>query len=133
MDVEILYHDGLRFDAMARGHRVICDQPAENGGADAGMKPTELLLASLGTCTAFYALEYLKTRGLPTAGLKLRVTADMVRPPARLDHFRIELTVPDLDPRHHDGVLRAAKACLIHHTLVHEPSIEIVVNAPVGV
>ncbi len=128
--VEVRYHDGVRFEANARGHRVISDQPPANGGADSGMTPPELLLASLGACTAYYALEYLNTRGLPSGGLHVRVTAEKVRPPARLGRFRIELTVPDLDPQHHEGVLRAAKACLIHRTLTHQPAIELAINAP---
>ncbi len=130
IEVEIRYQDGVSFEAAARGHRVISDQPPDNGGADSGMTPPELLLASLGTCTAYYALEYLTARGLPSGGLKVRLAAEKVRPPARLGRFRIELTVPGLDPQHRDGVLRAAKACLIHRTLTHESEIELVLTAP---
>ena len=32
----------LKFEAVARGHKVVCDQPPENGGSDAGMTPPEL-------------------------------------------------------------------------------------------
>ena len=45
--------------------------------------------------------------------------------------FRVEVTVPDLDPRHEAGVLRAVKACLIHNTLLHAPSIEIALETRV--
>ena len=37
--------------------------------------------------------------------------------------------VPGLEERHLDGILRAAKACLIHNTMLGSPSIEVVVNA----
>jgi uncharacterized OsmC-like protein len=43
------------FEASARGHRVVCDQPPDNGGSDRGMTPPEYLLVSLGTCAGFYA------------------------------------------------------------------------------
>jgi hypothetical protein len=36
--------------------------------------------------------------------------------------------VPELDPRHEEGILRAVKACLIHNTLLHAPAIETVVR-----
>jgi uncharacterized OsmC-like protein len=55
---------------------VICDQPLENGGSDEGMTPPEFLLASLATCGAYYAAQYLKTRGLPAGSLRVRVTAE---------------------------------------------------------
>ena len=48
--------------------------------------------------------------------------------PARLGSFRIEIELGELDARHEEGVLRAAKACLIHNTLLAAPAIEIAVR-----
>jgi len=130
MEVTAEFLGNSRFEVQARGHRVICDQPVENGGSDSGMTPPEFLLASLASCAAYYAAEYLKARKLPTADLKVRVSAEKAQQPARLASFRIEVTAPGLDERHQAGVLRAAKACLIHNTLLNQPSIEVVVHAP---
>jgi len=130
MEVTVGFLGDQRFEVQARGHRVICDQPVENGGSDSGMTPPELLLASLASCAAYYAAEYLKVRKLPTADLKVRVSAEKAQQPARLASFRIEVMAPGLDERHQAGVLRAAKACLIHNTLLNQPTIEVVVNAP---
>ncbi len=105
-----------------------CDQPADNGGADRGMTPPELLLASLGACSAHYAAEYLKARNLPSEGLEVKVSAAKVKPPARVDGFRIEVFVPGLDPQHEAGVKRAVDACLIHNTLLYAPAMETVVR-----
>jgi putative redox protein len=110
-------------------HRVICDQPNDKGGADEGMSPPEFLLASLATCSGYYATQYLKTRGLPAEDLKVRVSAVRAAQPARLTSFEIEVTIHSLDVRHQAGIWRAVKACLIHNTLLGGPSIEITVNA----
>jgi len=88
------YSGGTEFEVQARGHRVVCDQPAENGGADAGMTPPEFLLASLGTCAAFYAAQYLRTRSLPPRACKFGFPPDKAAGPARLAAFRIEIRVP---------------------------------------
>jgi uncharacterized OsmC-like protein len=48
MEVTIQPRRDVKFEASARGHRVICDPPAGNGGSDAGMTPPEYLLASWG-------------------------------------------------------------------------------------
>ena len=126
METTVRFLDGVRFEAEARGHTVLCDQPVENGGQDSGMTPPEFLLASLGTCAGYYALQYLKARRLSTEGLTVKVEAGKAAQPARMDNFRILIDVPGLaDPRHREGVIRAAKNCLIHNTMLHSPSIDL--------
>jgi uncharacterized OsmC-like protein len=129
MEATAEYTGAARFEVTARGHRVVCDQPPANGGADTGMTPPEFLLASLATCAGFYAAQYLNARKLPADGLKVTVTAGKAQQPARLDGFRIEVHVGELEPRHEEGVLRAVKSCLIHNTLAAHPSVEIAIRA----
>src|SRR3954454_9811784 len=105
MEVTVEYTGAVRFEVFGRGHRVICDQPTSNGGADTGMTPPEFLLASLATCAGFYAAQYLNARKLPSGGLKVTVTAEKAQHPARLDSFRIEVHAADLDHRHEEGLL----------------------------
>jgi putative redox protein len=130
MEVTVQHLEGVKFEAVARGHRVICDQPADNGGADTGMTPPEFLLASLATCAGFYAVQYLKTRSLPVEGVEVKVIAEKALKPARVGSFRIEVKTPPLDEQHEAGVMRAVKACLIHNTLLHAPAIEILLLNP---
>src|SRR5207245_10831558 len=112
-------------EVIARGHRVVSDQPFDNGGSDMGMSPPELMLASLATCAGYYAGEYLNARGLPAGKLEVSVTAEKALHPARLVWFGIAITIADLDERTRTGILRAVKTCLIHNTLLGAPSIEI--------
>jgi putative redox protein len=131
MEVSARYLENTKFEVAARGHRVICDQPLDNGGADAGISPPEFLLASLATCAGYYAAQYLNARKLPALDLKVRVVAEKATQPARLASFRIEVTAPGLDERHQAGILRAVKSCLIHNTLLGMPAIEIAIESPV--
>lgn len=128
MEVNVQHLGNSKFEVSARGHRLICDQPRDNGGSDSGMTPPEFLLASLATCAGYYAAEYLKTRRLPADELRVRVLAEKAPNPARLGSFRIEVTVPDLEDRHQTGILRAVKTCLVHNTLLHAPNVEIAVE-----
>ena len=127
MEATIRHLGDVKFEVAVRGHRVLCDQPVENKGSDAGMSPPEFLLASLATCAGYYAAEYLRTRSLPADGLAVRVVAEKLKQPARLGSFRIEVTAPGLDGRHEEGISRAVKACLIHNTLLNPPAIETVI------
>jgi putative redox protein len=133
MEAIIHYREGVKFEVEAGGHKIICDQPASNQGTDEGMTPPDLLLASLGTCAGFYAVQYLKARNLPTTGLEIKVTAEKALQPARLAKFQIFVEVPEIhEERHREGLLRAVKGCLIHHTLLHTPEIEIQILAAVA-
>jgi putative redox protein len=125
MEVIIQHLGAVQFEIKARGHVIVSDQPRENGGFDEGMTPPELLLASLGSCAAFYAAQYLRKHKLATEGTRVRVTAEKEKNPARVDHFRVELEIPAvLDERHRAGVEDAVHRCLIHNTLQHPPQIE---------
>jgi putative redox protein len=128
MEVLIQHLGDVKFSAGVRGHHVISDQPATNGGGDAGMTPPEFLLVSLGTCAGFYAAQYLKTRGLPADGLEVKVSAEKATHPARLGSFRIEVIAPRVGAEHEAGLMRAAKACLVHNTLLNAPAVETVVR-----
>jgi uncharacterized OsmC-like protein len=130
MEVTIHHLGNVQFEATTRGHRVVSDQPPALGGADAGMTPPEFLLVSLGACAGYYAAEYLKARSIPTAGLEIKVSAEKVLQPARLDAFRIEVTMPGLDPHGEQGLARAVHKCLVHNTLTGAPTIETVVRTP---
>lgn len=135
MATEILVeHLGdVQFEIKARHHTIICDQRLEDGGYDEGITPPEFLLASLGTCAGFYAVQYLKTRGLTIAGLRVRVVAEKAQAPARLGEFHIEVEYPhDLDEKHREGIDRAVKKCLIHNTLLHPPKIDVEILTPVA-
>jgi len=92
------------------------------------MTPPEFLLASLATCAAYYANQYLKARKLEVEELKVRVTAEKGQQPARLESFQIEVIAPGLEEQHEAPILRAVKACLIHNTLMSRPSIDVVLN-----
>ena len=96
------------------------------------MTPPELSLASLGSCAGFYAAVYLRKHKLAELGTRVKVSAEKLKDPARLDNFRIELDGPaDLSQRHRDGLEQAVHHCLIHNTLLHPPSIALKIKSPV--
>ena len=128
MEVSVRHLEGVRFDAEARGHHIISDQPLENGGADNGMTPPELMLAALGSCAAYYAAEYLRMRSLSLEGLTVHVQAEKATKPARLSAFRIRVQAPYVNPSHYEMLYRSVKHCLIHNTLLSPPEITLTIE-----
>jgi uncharacterized OsmC-like protein len=55
---------GLAVENVARGFRVVMDEPKELGGSDTGMNPVEMLLCALGSCQAIVAKSFAKAHGI---------------------------------------------------------------------
>jgi putative redox protein len=131
MELKVVHLNGVKFEVQARSHTIVCDQPADNGGEDAGMTPPELLLASLGTCAGFYAVQYLKARNLRESGLEVTVTAEKLKQPGRLGSFKIQVVCPvELTPEQSEGLMRSVRHCTIHNTLLSQPKIEVELTVP---
>ena len=130
MEVLVEHLGGVQFEIKARQHTIVSDQPAENGGFDEGMTPPELLLASLGSCAGFYAAQYLKKNKLAVEGTLVRISAEKLKDPARMDNFRIDVEVPgELNEKDREGIEESVHHCLIHNTLLHPPRIVLDVKA----
>lgn len=132
MEVLVEHLGAVQFEIRARQHSVICDQPVESKGHDEGMTPPELLLASLGSCAAYYAVDYLERNHVAQQGCRVRVTADKVKGPFRIDNFAIEVEVAgELNDGELKGVDEAVHRCLIHNTLLHPPKIDVEIKSAV--
>lgn len=130
MKVTVSQQSGVRFAIQARSHSVVCDQPVENGGEDSGMTPPEFLLASLGSCAAYYAAEYLRTRNLAATGVEVSVTAEKLKAPARVGNFTVHVVSPvALTDDQRQAMLRSVHHCLVHNTLLNPPEIAIELEA----
>jgi uncharacterized OsmC-like protein len=131
VEVKVSHLGKVQFKIQARSHSIVCDQPAENNGEDAGMTPPELLLASLGSCAAYYAVEYLKTRNLADSGVEVTVTAEKLKSPARLGSFNIRVLCPvALTEDQVAALTRSVKHCLVHNTLLNTPEINLEFELP---
>ena len=130
MKVKVTHLDNVKFLIQAREHTILSDQPPENAGQDTGMTPPELLLASLGSCAAYYAVQYLKIRRLAETGVEVSVTAEKLKQPARLGQFHIRVSCPiALSDEQRTGLMRSVHQCIVHNTLTSQPEIEIEIEA----
>lgn len=125
-EIWVGYQGGDRFAVDVRGHRVLVDQPVDAGGEDTAPTPTELFVASLVSCVAFYARRYLARHDLPTAGLAVAATYEMADRPARVGRIGIRLHLPEGVPAERRAPLLAvASHCTVHNTLEDPPAVDI--------
>lgn len=127
MEINLRYKEGAQFLAEARQHRVVVDQPAEDGAADHGMTPAELLLAALGGCVGQYVAQYLNLRGLSSEGLLVRVEAQPSARPLRLRDFAVEVVVPGLSASQLRSLQKSFPAGLVQNAISLENPLRIAV------
>lgn len=130
-ELTVRHLDGDRFAIDVRGHTILVDQPVEAGGADTAPTPTELFIAGLASCVAFYARRYLARHGLSDDGLVVSLSYDIGGRPNRVTRIGIQITPPtDLPPDRHDAFLAVASHCTVHNTLTAPPQVEIALTRP---
>jgi uncharacterized OsmC-like protein len=130
MEVKVIHVGKTRFKIQARQHVIESDQPVENGGDDAAMTPPEIFLASLGSCAAFYAAQFLSSRKLADHGLQVSVAAEKLRDPARLGNFVVKVQSPvSLTADQTLAMERSVHRCLIHQTMLQPGQIAIEISA----
>lgn len=125
--IEVRHVEHDRFDVRIRGHDLVVDQPVEEGGTDAGPAPTELFVAGLASCVAFYAGRFLQRHNVAPDGFGVRCAFRMSDGhPARV--AEVELAV-DLPPRfpvsRREALLRVVERCTVHNTLRTPPEVRI--------
>jgi uncharacterized OsmC-like protein len=118
----------------ASARRTVVTDTVKDRGEDSAPTPTELFIASLASCVAFYARRYLARHDLPTDGLAVETTFDMGSKPARVAGIEVRLIVPEGVPAERlDALLAVATHCTVHNTLTTEPEVSVTLaDAPAG-
>ena len=110
----------LAHDVDIRDHHLTADEPEEEGGADEGPSPQELLAASLASCTAITMEMYARRKGWNVDGLEVdcRFTPAERGCPTR---FELLMRMPaHLSEEQVERLRVIAAKCPIHRTLEGE-------------
>lgn len=118
---------GRRYVVGVRGHQIHVDQPAELGGTDTAPTPTELFVAGLASCVAFYAGSFLHRHGVPSEGLRVDVDWELSETrPARVEHIDVIVTPPTTLPAARwPALLAVARHCTVHNSLEQTPEVSV--------
>jgi putative redox protein len=131
-NLSVTHQTDDRFQLQVRGHRLTCDQPPADGGTDRGPTPTELFVASLAACVAFYARRFLARHDLDPTGF--RVEADFTMSadrPARVGIITLRLLVPGpLAPNRRRALLAVVDHCTVHNSLRIPPEVRVTLAEP---
>jgi putative redox protein len=111
---------GFTHDIDVRDHHLVADEPEDQGGADEGPSPQELLAASLASCTAITMEMYAKRKGWNVDGMEVDAR---YTPAERGCPTRFELVMrmpPHLTEDQVERLRVIAAKCPVHRTLEGE-------------
>jgi putative redox protein len=106
----------LRQDILVDGrHRLVTDQPADQGGEGAGPSPHELFPAALAGCTAATLARYGRTKGWDLGEIAVDVVYDHKATPRTLE---IVIRVGTaLEPEQRERLQKVAAACPLRRSI----------------
>ena len=133
-------HDGLAQFLLDGRHELSADEPVGSGGSDRGPDPYELLLMSLGACTAITVRLFARRRRWPLERtiVRLRHTrvhsadCDQCEDKTRLlDHIDVEIElIGALTDEQRTQLKSIAEKCPVHRTLSSPISIATTLVTP---
>jgi|SRR5581483_5996381 len=131
--MKISWSRGVRLEAAVRGHRLVVDQPKEEGGEDNGITPVEMFAASLGACIGYYAVRFCQRHQLPEAGLSVNLSWDYAEQPHRIGTIDVQVALPKGFPEPlKDRIQKVIEGCTVHNSLTHPPRIAVVLQGAEG-
>ncbi len=125
-DMSVRHLGGDRFAVEMRGHTVVVDQPVDAGGEDTAPTPTELFIAGLASCIAFYGRRFLARHDIDASGLQVAASYELGGRPARVTAVTVQITPPPALPAERRAAfLAVASHCTVHNTFEQPPPVDI--------
>jgi putative redox protein len=114
----------LRHAVEMRGHKLVADEPKDEGGDDSGPSPQELLAASLASCTAITMEMYAKRKHWDMGDVAVHVEYEPAQrgSPTR---FRMRVELPkELPEDQRERLMQIGAKCPVHRVLEGEVMFE---------
>jgi len=132
--VHLPKNEPFKTTLTAGKHELIADEPlSAEGGKDQGADPYDLLLMSLGTCTAMTMKMYANRKKWAVEDIYIEMRhnkqhgddcADCESPGSKIDTIEKELIIKgDLTQEQLDKLMEISKKCPVHRTLLSNISI----------
>jgi len=125
MEIPVSLAGGRTIEAVVGNHRVKTDQPEKSGGKGTAPSPSDLFLASIATCAAYYVLDFCLERKIPIGGISVLMRTRINEGSKLMDRIELEIRIPPEFPEKYEkAVVRAANLCWVKKHLETGPVFE---------
>lgn len=127
--MEITFDGGKIITAHTHGHKIITDQPADNGGGDSAPAPFDLYLASIGTCAGIYVKSFCDNRQIPAEGIRIIQTHEWDKETGLPVNIKLDIKLPsDFPEKYKASLVHVAELCKVKKSIANPPKFEIVTS-----
>jgi len=113
-------------EILSGPHRLLADEPVNQGGLDSGPGPYDLVLAGLGACTSMTIRLYAEFKKIPLTNVSVRLSHDKIHVKdcetcdtkvSTVDHIERAITLEGpLDAEQRQRLMEIAEKCPVHKT-----------------
>ena len=130
MDMIITFPGNRKVDAEYRGHTIRTDQPVLGGGDGSAPAPFDYFLASIGTCSGIYVVDFCKKRGIPVDNIRIVQKTLRDQEKKMITVITIDIEVPaDFPEKYRKSLIKVVDLCAVKKHILDAPSFEINVVA----
>jgi ribosomal protein S12 methylthiotransferase accessory factor len=129
MDMLIEFPGGRRVSARYNGHTISTDQRGVGGGSGQHPTPTELFLASIGTCAGLYALRFCENRRIDPKNLAVALSFNTHPETHVVEKVSVHIELPpDFPEKCRPALVKAVNLCHVKKHLEKPPEFEVLVR-----
>ena len=114
------YRGDMLFESTIGNHTLQIDVPEPMGGKDRGPMPSQLFVASLGSCVAALIASYCRRQDVDCSGLTVDVDFERDFQPTRLTEVQVTIRLPNAtcdEALKRKAMLHAAQFCPVHEAI----------------
>lgn len=125
--IEVGFSKGKRVSANMKGFTIDTDQPVDEGGEGENPSPFDLFLASIATCTGFYALRFCESKNIDMKGMKLVLNTEKNPDTGLIGEMELKLTLPEGFPEKYEkAIVRSMNLCTVKKHMMDPPEFNII-------
>ena len=132
-EMEINFPGGKKVYSDYNGFTIQTDQSAKDGGDSSAPTPSELFFASIGTCTALYALRFCESRKIDTVELNIKIELQSDPKTHMVEKIIFKINLPtDFPEKYTSALIKSMNLCYVKKHLEQPPQFEFEMSAASG-